>query len=166
MKYIWGTGTDTGKVSGFEALARWSHPVHGMIPPETFLPVMEQAGQIERLGQERCDSGMEPARGHMFEPFGEQDVGLGFQRHFHRGRPGFRDGDKGQGLGCEYQHRLFLPRSPQSCQSPSNPLGINRLWRPMLAMLFSPHNAMVTSISLWITSSAVVTPFCPIAPSP
>lgn len=43
--------TDTGKVSGFEALARWNHPVHGMISPEMFLPVMEQAGLLERLGQ-------------------------------------------------------------------------------------------------------------------
>jgi len=43
--------TDTGKVSGFEALARWSHPVHGMISPGTFLPVMQESGLIERLGQ-------------------------------------------------------------------------------------------------------------------
>ncbi|MBJ6372947.1 putative bifunctional diguanylate cyclase/phosphodiesterase [Sedimentitalea arenosa] len=43
--------TDTGKVTGFEALARWSHPVHGMIPPDVFLPVMEDAGLMERLGQ-------------------------------------------------------------------------------------------------------------------
>ncbi|PCH75092.1 MAG: diguanylate cyclase [Rhodobacteraceae bacterium] len=43
--------TDTGKVSGFEALARWSHPVHGMLMPDDFLPVLEQAGLLERLGQ-------------------------------------------------------------------------------------------------------------------
>ncbi|MBL4767202.1 MAG: GGDEF domain-containing protein [Rhodobacteraceae bacterium] len=43
--------TDTGRVSGFEALARWVHPVHGMIPPDDFLPVMEKAGLLERLGQ-------------------------------------------------------------------------------------------------------------------
>ncbi len=43
--------TDTGKVSGFEALARWTHPVHGMLAPDTFLPVMEEAGLMERLGQ-------------------------------------------------------------------------------------------------------------------
>ena len=43
--------TDTGKVSGFEALARWKHPVHGMIAPDAFIPVMEQAGLLERLGQ-------------------------------------------------------------------------------------------------------------------
>ncbi|MBK0327593.1 phosphodiesterase [Rhodobacteraceae bacterium F11138] len=43
--------TDTGKVTGFEALARWSHPVHGLIAPDTFLPTMEEAGLMERLGQ-------------------------------------------------------------------------------------------------------------------
>ncbi|KAE9628810.1 EAL domain-containing protein [Parasedimentitalea maritima] len=43
--------TDTGKVTGFEALARWSHPVHGMIPPSTFLPALEEAGLMERLSQ-------------------------------------------------------------------------------------------------------------------
>lgn len=43
--------TDTGKVTGFEALARWSHPVHGMIPPSTFLPTLEDAGLMERLSQ-------------------------------------------------------------------------------------------------------------------
>lgn len=43
--------TDTGKVTGFEALARWSHPVHGLIPPATFLPVLEDAGLMERLSQ-------------------------------------------------------------------------------------------------------------------
>ncbi|MFT7594139.1 MAG: diguanylate cyclase (GGDEF)-like protein [Paracoccaceae bacterium] len=43
--------TDTGKVTGFEALARWSHPVQGIIAPCTFLPVMDKAGLTERLGQ-------------------------------------------------------------------------------------------------------------------
>ena len=43
--------TDTGKITGFEALARWLHPEHGLIPPDLFLPAMEEAGLIERLGQ-------------------------------------------------------------------------------------------------------------------
>lgn len=43
--------TDTGKVTGFEALARWSHPVHGLIPPDSFLPAIQEAGLTERLGQ-------------------------------------------------------------------------------------------------------------------
>lgn len=43
--------TDTGKITGFEALSRWHHPVHGMVPPGDFLPTLEQAGLLERLGQ-------------------------------------------------------------------------------------------------------------------
>jgi len=41
--------TDTGDVSGFEALARWPHPERGMIPPAEFMPAIEQAGLSERL---------------------------------------------------------------------------------------------------------------------
>lgn len=43
--------TDTGKVSGFEALARWQHPERGLIPPGDFLPVLADAGLLERLGE-------------------------------------------------------------------------------------------------------------------
>ncbi len=42
--------TDTGRTSGFEALARWDHPRHGMVPPADFLPILEAAGLLERLG--------------------------------------------------------------------------------------------------------------------
>jgi diguanylate cyclase (GGDEF)-like protein len=34
----------TGRVTGFEALARWTHPVLGVISPATFIPVAEDAG--------------------------------------------------------------------------------------------------------------------------
>ena len=43
--------TDTGKVTGFEALARWHHPERGMIAPVDFLPAIEQAGLLERLAE-------------------------------------------------------------------------------------------------------------------
>lgn len=41
--------TDTGQVSGFEALARWQHPKRGTLPPVEFLGPMQQSGQLERL---------------------------------------------------------------------------------------------------------------------
>lgn len=41
--------TDTGAVSGFEALARWHHPRRGLLSPADFLPAIEAAGLSERL---------------------------------------------------------------------------------------------------------------------
>src|SRR5277367_1749679 len=38
-------------VSGFEALARWRHPIKGMVPPAVFIPVSEDSGLIVRLGE-------------------------------------------------------------------------------------------------------------------
>lgn len=36
----------SGQLSGAEALARWSHPRRGFVPPDEFIPVMEQTGLI------------------------------------------------------------------------------------------------------------------------
>ena len=43
--------TDTGAITGFEALARWYHPEKGLIAPAEFLPLLEAAGLSERLGE-------------------------------------------------------------------------------------------------------------------
>jgi diguanylate cyclase (GGDEF)-like protein len=43
--------TDTGQISGFEALARWQHPQRGIISPGEFLPAIENAGLSERLSE-------------------------------------------------------------------------------------------------------------------
>jgi diguanylate cyclase len=43
--------TDTGAITGFEALARWVHPERGIVPPGEFLPAIEDAGLSERLGE-------------------------------------------------------------------------------------------------------------------
>lgn len=43
--------TDTGRITGFEALARWEHPNKGVLGPHVFLPFAEQAELMERLGQ-------------------------------------------------------------------------------------------------------------------
>jgi diguanylate cyclase (GGDEF)-like protein len=40
-----------GKVTGCEALLRWRHPVRGMISPADFIPVAEETGMIDPLGE-------------------------------------------------------------------------------------------------------------------
>ena len=39
----------SGRLCGFEVLARWVHPTQGIIPPDRFIPVAEDSGLIAEL---------------------------------------------------------------------------------------------------------------------
>jgi diguanylate cyclase (GGDEF)-like protein len=42
----------TGEIVGFEVLARWNHPLSGIIAPDVFIPVAEEIGVIGRLSEQ------------------------------------------------------------------------------------------------------------------
>ncbi|MBT4739033.1 MAG: diguanylate cyclase, partial [Rhodospirillaceae bacterium] len=75
---------ESGAVIGAEALLRWNHPTHGLVPPDEFIPVAEASGLILPIGdwiiEEICcqtalwrSEGMAPIQiginvsGHQFE---------------------------------------------------------------------------------------------------
>ena len=39
----------TGRISGFEALVRWQHPIRGLVSPTEFIPVAEETGLINAI---------------------------------------------------------------------------------------------------------------------
>jgi diguanylate cyclase (GGDEF)-like protein len=49
MHYQPKVDSQTSLVFGVEALVRWNHPTHGLLPPEAFLPLAEDAGLMRDL---------------------------------------------------------------------------------------------------------------------
>ncbi len=43
--------TRDGSITGFEALVRWQHPVHGTLQPADFVGIAEECGLIEAIGE-------------------------------------------------------------------------------------------------------------------
>ena len=61
----------TGALFGLEALARWNHPIEGLVSPAEFIPIAEKTGLIVELGNWMLDASCRQARLW-------QELGLGF----------------------------------------------------------------------------------------
>lgn len=51
--------TDTGKIYGGEVLARWRHPVHGIVAPGTFIAAAEEAGLVDQIDRMVMEKGLD-----------------------------------------------------------------------------------------------------------
>jgi diguanylate cyclase (GGDEF)-like protein len=43
--------TQTGRIVGYEALLRWTHPTRGAVSPADFVPIAEECGLIDAIGE-------------------------------------------------------------------------------------------------------------------
>ena len=51
----------TGEIVGFEVLARWNHPLSGIIGPDVFIPVAEEISVIGRLSEQVISEALQEA---------------------------------------------------------------------------------------------------------
>ncbi len=51
----------SGQIVSAEGLARWEHPRRGLMMPNTFIPICEETGMIEKLGQQVLEMGFDLA---------------------------------------------------------------------------------------------------------
>ena len=51
-----------GRIIGFEVLARWNHPLSGIIGPGVFIPIAEEIGAIGRLSEQVIRAALQDAR--------------------------------------------------------------------------------------------------------
>jgi diguanylate cyclase (GGDEF)-like protein len=59
----------TGRILGFEALMRWSHPQLGTVSPAEFIPLAEESGQIVQIGRWSLQQSVaQLARWHRHDP--------------------------------------------------------------------------------------------------
>ena len=56
------TSLVSGVPTSVEALARWTHPTFGVVPPDVFIPIAEQSGLIRELTFHMLDRSLEHVR--------------------------------------------------------------------------------------------------------
>jgi diguanylate cyclase (GGDEF)-like protein len=53
---------ETGKLVGFEMLARWNSPKHGLVKPEVFIPIAEEIDLIAELSETLIEQALQDAK--------------------------------------------------------------------------------------------------------
>lgn len=71
----------TGKMIGAEALARWKHPVNGLVSPSNFIPVLEKTGMITQLDLYIFEEVCKLQRGCLNQGITIVPISVNFSRH-------------------------------------------------------------------------------------
>lgn len=69
-----------GRVVGMEALARWTHPMLGAVPPSQFIPIAEEAGLIGPIGEWVLETSCRRTR-RWLDQFGPLKVAVNLSGH-------------------------------------------------------------------------------------
>lgn len=64
----------TGFITGMEALVRWIHPEKGFIPPDKFIPLAEETGQIYEIEKWIIETALKQKK--QFEEEGNYDISI------------------------------------------------------------------------------------------
>ncbi|QHQ35826.1 putative bifunctional diguanylate cyclase/phosphodiesterase [Algicella marina] len=70
----------TGRITGFEALVRWYHPTRGFLSPGLFLPLAEELGLDDLLGEAMLEQGIRALRSWDEQGHNIAQLGLNFSR--------------------------------------------------------------------------------------
>jgi diguanylate cyclase (GGDEF)-like protein/PAS domain S-box-containing protein len=63
-------------IESAEALIRWNHPEHGLIPPAKFIPLAEETGLINKIGEFVLRTACQQARWWSLKGFGDLKVSV------------------------------------------------------------------------------------------
>lgn len=66
----------TGRITGAEALLRWDRPGHGLVPPGSFIPLLEETGLIVRVGSWVIDAACKQINAWMHSSVGPVHVAV------------------------------------------------------------------------------------------
>jgi EAL domain-containing protein (putative c-di-GMP-specific phosphodiesterase class I)/GGDEF domain-containing protein len=72
---------DARRVCGAEALLRWTHPVHGPVPPSRFVPIVEAAGLADEVGLWVLNAACREARTWQRQGLGPLRVAVNISGH-------------------------------------------------------------------------------------